>query len=273
MPGAGAESLIHWRQTIEAAARAGIIDPVVVADLDMQIFFNSVEWPAIREAVRSEFPEAARIIEWEHRSPGITVLPSGAEFAFDRGAEQGEPLGSVKAVAPLGNARAAVEQAAFQYATRDGARLPQSDGARFPACDEWYIDDGQLVYQPRAFDPWVRAFDAAIARIGASRGRGRDIKSVARLICPTSRLEEFAGWDTPYVLSTCKVQAPNSPAVALGATVGSDNDVRTAASHICEKVNTKRHAIAILSHGGGDLGRWRRPWAVKCQTPRGGRRA
>ncbi len=54
----GAESLIHWRTTVEEAARAGIIDPVVVADLDMKNFFNSVEWPAIRDPVRRHFEEA-----------------------------------------------------------------------------------------------------------------------------------------------------------------------------------------------------------------------
>jgi hypothetical protein len=61
MPG-GAEALVHWRATVEQAARQGLIPAVVVADIDMENFFNSVEWEAIRESIQKHFPEASPTI-------------------------------------------------------------------------------------------------------------------------------------------------------------------------------------------------------------------
>ena len=101
----GAEALVHWRSTVETAAKDGLIDPIVVADLDMENFFNTVEWTAIRRSLRAHFPEASPAVEWEQQSPGVMVLSDCSEYTFDRGAEQGEPLGSLKAALPLGDAR------------------------------------------------------------------------------------------------------------------------------------------------------------------------
>ena len=149
----GTEALIHWRSTVEDAAKTGVIEPVVFADLDLENFFNSVEWPAIRASLRMHFPEASQVVEWEQREAGTMVLADGSEHSFNRGAEQGEPLGSLKAALPLGDARGRV-----------AATRPQR------VCDEWYIDDGQLVCAPAMLDPWLRAFDAELETLGASRG-------------------------------------------------------------------------------------------------------
>ena len=107
----------------------GAIQPVVIADLDMQNYFNTVEWPAIRASIRRHFEEAAPIVEWEQMKPGINILPDGTSFEFNRGAEQGEPLGPIKAALPLGDARDRVFE-------RDALRQ---------AVDEWFNDDGQVV--------------------------------------------------------------------------------------------------------------------------------
>ena len=232
-----AESLIHWRSTVEEAAHAGVIDPVVVADLDMKNFFNTVEWEEIRASMRQHFPEALPIVEWEQQRQGTTILPDGSEFHFDRGAEQGEPLGAVKAVLPLGDSRCRI--AATNVASR--------------TCDEWYIDDGQLVCAPAALDPWLRAFDSEIARIGATRGSGTEVKSTVRLICPEGREAEFEGWATQYVRSTCKVLSNNAPAVALGATIGSTADVKESFGKVCDKVLRKREAISSLGSSAAEL--------------------
>ena len=101
--------------------------------------------------------------------PGTTILPDGAAFNFDRGAEQGETFGAVKAVLPLGDACRDV-----RHAMRDHHGF----------CDEWFVDDGQLVCTPEVFDPWLRAFDAAIEKINATRGQGAAVKSSAKLVCP-----------------------------------------------------------------------------------------
>jgi hypothetical protein len=44
--------------------------PIVVADLDMHIFFNTVEWDNIRAAAAEDLPEISRILDWYHRCKG-----------------------------------------------------------------------------------------------------------------------------------------------------------------------------------------------------------
>ena len=232
----GTEALIHWRSTVEDAAKTGVIEPVVFADLDLENFFNSVEWPAIRASLRMHFPEASQVVEWEQREAGTMVLADGSEHSFNRGAEQGGPLGSLKAALPLGNARGRV-----------AATRPQR------VCDEWYIDDDQLVCAPAMLDPLLRAFDAELETLGASRGTGPDVKSSARLVCPAERVNEFERWASEYVRQSCKIHEANAPAVALGAIIGDDSSIRQGAVETCRKIQQKRAAIACLEHAPSEL--------------------
>ena len=237
VPG-GCEALVHWRSTIEQAARAGVIEPVVIADLDMKNFFNTVEWSAIREGIERHLKAAKPMVEWEQRQPGCTILPDGSEFTFNRGAEQGEPLGSLKATLPLGGA---------------AMRTPERLGPATRATDEWLIDDGQLVCSPDTLEPWLQAFDAEIAPFGASRGSGPDVKSVARIVCPASRVDEFRDWAPQYVRATCRILEPNAPTKVLGAVHGSDQDIVDAFLAVCAKVEKKREAIAFLGNPAAEL--------------------
>ena len=103
LPG-GFESLIHWRSTVEQAARDGTMDPIVVSDLDMKNYYNTVEWSAIRASLRTHFAEASPPVEWEQQQPGVTYLRDGSVLEFSRGAEQDEPLGPINSALPLGDA-------------------------------------------------------------------------------------------------------------------------------------------------------------------------
>ena len=42
------ESSIHRRSTVEQAAREGAMETFIVADPNMQNYFNTVEWSAVR---------------------------------------------------------------------------------------------------------------------------------------------------------------------------------------------------------------------------------
>jgi hypothetical protein len=104
------------------------------------------------------------------------------------------------------------------------------------ACLERFVDDGHLICRPEVLDPWLRTFDEGIARLGASRGRGPDLKSTVRLICPAGRENELsAEWCTEYFRSSCRVQSPNSAAEVLGVAVGDAEDMRKAAMDVCRK--------------------------------------
>ena len=165
------------------------------------------------------------------------MLPDGTVFNFDRGAEQGEPLGAPKSALPLGDARENVME-------RVGAS---------GACDEWYIDDGQLICKPAYLETWLWAFDQESAKFGASRGSGTNIKSRVHLVCPEHRILEFHGWATEYVQTTCKVDPANSTAEILGAFIGDTEAVKEAAIRRCAKIADKRNAITRLGSAPTEL--------------------
>ena len=104
LPGA-CEALCHWRGTIEPLVLNGTFEPLVAADLDLVNMFGNAEWPHIRAALRTHFPEASSWTEWQHQSNSVTTLPSGCEFSTDRGAEQGDVLGTIQSALVLGDAR------------------------------------------------------------------------------------------------------------------------------------------------------------------------
>ena len=138
--------------------------------------------------------EIKKWTEWQHEEANAVVLPSGEEVLADRGAGQGDGFGSLQASSVLA------------YHRPLWSRGP--GGQPVPgACDEWFIDDGQVMIRPAIFDSWLRALDAALARFGASRGSiaAGTAKSSACLLAPPDRRATYAGWDTPYVRATCVV--------------------------------------------------------------------
>ena len=67
---------------------------LAVLDLDLQNAFPSFEWDSIQAAVKKFMP---KLLGWTRRvqkEPATAHLPSGEKLAVDRGAEQGDPLGS-----------------------------------------------------------------------------------------------------------------------------------------------------------------------------------
>eukprot|EP00973_Karenia_brevis_P057015 7931794-Karenia_brevis.AAC.1 len=68
VPGA-CESLCHWRSTVEDMARAGDMDPVVIADVDQVNMFGNAEWDSIRESIDQNLPEISAWTSWVHRQP------------------------------------------------------------------------------------------------------------------------------------------------------------------------------------------------------------
>ena len=66
---------------------------------------GNAEWPRIRQALRTHFPEASA--ERQHQGDSVTTLPTGATFATNRGAEQGDVPGTVQSALVLEQARGA----------------------------------------------------------------------------------------------------------------------------------------------------------------------
>ena len=65
---------------------------------------------------------------------------------------------------------------------------------------------------PSLVAPFLRALDTEAAEVGATRGLGPDVKSVARLVGPEAVVNAVdEEWATDYVRSSCIVLPPNAP--------------------------------------------------------------
>ena len=128
---------------------------------------------------------------------------------------EGEAMGAIKAVGPLAEARGRAHE-------KIGSRT--SSGIQ----DEWYVDDGVVVCHPALFHTWLVTLDKELDHIGATRGRGSEAKSTAKLVCPKERLKEFEGWDTQHVRETCAVLSPNAACEYLGTWAEGDASAKTA---------------------------------------------
>ena len=158
LPGA-CEALCHWRGTIEPLVLNGTLEPLVAADLDLMNMFGNAEWPHIRAALRTHFPEASSWTEWQHQSDSVTTLPSGRAFSTDRGAEQGDVLGTIQSAPVLGDAR--------ETHLQDFLSTPFEQKG---VCDEWFVDDGQCFVRPMLFDRWLRALGLCLGLLWRHTG-------------------------------------------------------------------------------------------------------
>ena len=57
LPGA-CEGLCHRRGTIQSMVAIGTLEPLEAADVDLVNMFGNAEWPCVRQALRTHFPEA-----------------------------------------------------------------------------------------------------------------------------------------------------------------------------------------------------------------------
>ena len=192
LPG-GAEALIHLRRCLEQAA-AGVDDAAVVSDLDLRNAFPSLEWPAVRAAVRDLAPEAGAWTNWCHGEATHVQLPCGKWIVCDRGAEQGDPWGP------------AYCGLVFIRCAEAGRRAVEELGGW--VWDAWYMDDGQVVLPPHHAAVYLTAFDAEPTSRGGTRlATDGTFKSEARLVgAPEARAAVPTSWAAGIVAATCRLQ-------------------------------------------------------------------
>ena len=213
IPG-GADVLVHFRSNLEAASVLDEGPAMVGLDLDLRNAFPSFEWDSIREAVGEYLLALLPWVQSCHKSGGMVHLPCGGSLEIDRGAEQGDPLGSIFCALVLGMVTKRVREKLI-------AETPP--GETKPAFfDVWYMDDGQVVMDPTLVDRYLRTLDFELAKVGATRGNGADVKSVARLVGVAEAKDERGDlWITGYIRDTCQVE-PMSVPHCLGVDFGSD---------------------------------------------------
>ena len=94
-----------------------------MVDLDYENAFPSLEWDPVDAAVWEEVEPLANWTEWRHSGPVPVYLPSGAVVWSDRGAEQGDPHGSVQCALTLAGV-ASRTRAGIIEASRAHGRRP-----------------------------------------------------------------------------------------------------------------------------------------------------
>jgi hypothetical protein len=156
-------------------------------------------------------PELEHWSRWCQDNTGDIHLPSGDVHRARRGAEQGDPLGSLQCGVVLAEV---VREATAEFQLRKGTEQP--------GCfSMWYCDDGQVICRPSDVDLYLACLDGDAAKVGATRGEGPDVKTLVRLVGHPDALASFNDvWITDRVRRTCQLGEPNSSLEVLGAMVG-----------------------------------------------------
>ncbi len=181
LPG-GAEVLVHARDALEdtvcSSPAAGVW---AMVDVDLVNCFPSLEWAEIESAMEEEFPDLVAWTRWCHKVAADIFLPSGGKHQARRGAEQGDPHASLQCGLVVARC---VREAMAEVSRR-------KDQAHPGVFDFWFADDGQLICRAQDVDLVLECLDAALAKCGASRGEGKDVKSVVRLVGHPGALDAF----------------------------------------------------------------------------------
>ena len=166
--------------------------------------FPSLEWPAIRAAVGAQAGDISPWTEWCHQEAARISLPAGVWTTCDRGAEQGDPLGSLYCALVLSDCAAAAAAAVR--------------AAGHWVADFWFADDGQVVLPPDAVELYLRTFDASLSAVGGTRiGTDGKVKSTVKLLGPLEGIAATPGeWCTAYVSSSCKIVQNGRGGLVLG---------------------------------------------------------
>ena len=239
LPG-GAEALIHLRRCMEEALAGDECPVVAILDLDLRNAFPSLEWPAIRAAVASQAGDISPWTEWCHQKAARINLPAGVWTTCDRGAEQGDPLGSLYCALVLVDCAAAAAAAVR--------------AAGYWVADFWFADDGQVILPPDAVDLYLRAFDASLSAVGGTRvGTDGKVKSTVKLLGPPGAMAATPGeWCTEYVSTSCKVvrNGPGGLVLGVGITATDGRELWAAAATEAERV---RAALPLVDDPAAEL--------------------
>ena len=105
VPG-GTDILIHARRAFrEAVTSAPGMGVWVEVDVDFANAYPSLEHDSIDEAMHRLVPGVAPWCSWSHAEASTVRTPAGRALWSDRGAEQGDPMGSLQCGVALAGVR------------------------------------------------------------------------------------------------------------------------------------------------------------------------
>ena len=114
------------------------------------------------------------------------------------------------------------------------------------------MDDGQVLLNPSVADVFLEFLDDELAKVGATRGSGEGVKSVARLVGSEAACRGVGeSWISDRIRATCKLPGPNAPSTdVLGIDI-KQGDAQFRAA--CGKVAATREAISSIGDAATEL--------------------
>ena len=244
--------------------------------VDEKNCFGSFEWQSIREAARRSLPRHEAVACWKHAQESYVEQPDVPNFAKNRGAEQGDVDGPLECSLALGqvacDARvsialqqragtlpwAAAGSEGSDDANTDFDRRRQSvrtfeessqsdDPVRIDPRNEiqvnggiadfWYLDDGDVLCDPRLVLPYLTAFDAANVKVGAERNLKKT--EVVYFASEAELALHGEEWDTTRVAAVASVSLASEGCVTLGIATGPP-------SAVAEQLQTKSDVVRAM---------------------------
>ena len=219
----------------------------MAADLDLVNMFGNGR--VARHPRRPAHPTSPRLPPGPSGSTNLTpspTLPSGRAFSTDRGAEQGDVLGTIQFALVLGDARETHMQD-FLSTPFEQRRAFATNGSSMTGSalsGPCSLTGGFAHWTP----PWP-----PLAPHGAALSSATPRAPLGSCVHP-SELMSFNGWDTAYVRDTVVVLSPDAGTTALGSAFGTREQINAPGLGVGTRPATElRSAINGVDHAPTEL--------------------
>ena len=117
--------------------------------------------------------------------------------------------------------------------------------ARGGIADFWYIDDGDVLIDPRLVQPYLEAFDAANQGPGAERNSLKT--EVIYYASDSDMVEHASDWHLDAVRELASVRTAEHPGLTLGVVTGPADDINAQLQQKANVVRAMQEKVAVAA--------------------------
>ncbi len=173
----GTEILLHHRMI---TCGGHVDNDIADWDVDLKNCYGNLFWSAIDSSVQRHIPGALPWARWLHARQSRVILPGGASYHTERGAEQGDPLGGAFAAAVIVDVCERAQRSALTIKQQLGTG-PYSIGAASAAIrTAWTLaDEGASPHEHAVLLHRREALNERLTAMGADAIAEWDVGEVA----------------------------------------------------------------------------------------------